>query len=208
MNILEQFGIIPVSFRTLVAVLGNYNSPNDKVASLEKKGELIRLKKGLYVVSPVVHRQALSLELIANHLYGPSYVSCERALSFYKLIPERVYTTRSMTIKRSRNFLTPLGKFDFITTNTDYYSIGIRNEIIYDELAYMIASPEKAICDMLATTPGLRLQSVKAMQVYLEEDLRIDFSSTEALNPEVVRQCIEVGKKKTELKQLYKFLRQ
>lgn len=208
MNILEQFGIIPVNFGTLVAVLGNYNSPNDKVANLEKKGELIRLKKGLYVVSPVVHRQALSLELIANHLYGPSYVSCERALSFYNLIPERVYTTRSMTIARSRNFMTPLGNFDFITTNTDYYSIGIRNEIISDKLAYMIASPEKAICDMLVTTPGLRLQSVKAMQVYLEEDLRIDFSTSETLNPEVVWQCIEAGKKKTELHQFYKFLRQ
>jgi predicted transcriptional regulator of viral defense system len=208
MNVLEQFGIIPVSSGALISVLRNYNSPNDKISNLEKKGELIRLKKGLYVVSPDVHRQVLSIELIANHLYGPSYISFERALSFYKLIPERVYTTRSMTIKRARSFTTPLGNFDYVSAKADYYSIGINSEIINDKLAYLVASPEKAICDMLVATPGLRLQSVKAMQVYLEEDLRIDFSAIETYNTDVIRQCIEVGKKKTELMQLLKFLQQ
>jgi len=75
-------------------------------------------------------------------------------------------------------------------------------------LAYLIASPEKAICDMICTTPGLRLQSVKAMQTYLEEDLRIDFSVNTDFDTEVVRQCIETGKKRTEFIQLYKFLKQ
>ena len=208
MNVLEQFGIIPIDFATLVSVLSQYKSPDDKVASLEKKGELIRLKKGLFVVSPDVHRQVLSVELIANHLYGPSYITFEKALSFYKLIPERVHTTRSMTIKRARNFTTPLGNFDYVTAKADYYRIGIRTNIINDKLAYLIASPEKAICDMISTTQGLRLQSVKAMQTYLEEDLRIDFSAIAAFDTEVVRQCIETGKKKTELLQLYKFMQQ
>lgn len=208
MNVLEQFGIIPVSSGALISLLRNYSSPNDKISNLEKKGDLIRLKKGFYVVSPDVHRQALSVELIANHLYGPSYISFERALSFYKLIPERVYATRSMTIKRARSFMTPLGNFDYVSAKVDYYSIGINSKIINDKLAYLVASPEKAICDMLVATPGLRLQSVKAMQVYLEENLRIDFSAIEAYNMEVIRQCLEVGKKKTELSQLYKFLQQ
>ena len=208
MNVLEQFGTIPIDFATLVSVLGGYKSPADKVASLVKKGELIRLKKGLFVVSPVVHRQAISIELVANHLYGPSYVSFERALSHYKLIPERVHTTRSMTIKRARNFTTPLGNFDYVTARADYYSIGIRTHITSSRLAYLLASPEKAICDMITTTPGLRLQSVKAMQTYLEEDLRMDFSSLAAFDNEIVRQCIETGKKKTGLVQLLKFLQQ
>ncbi|MDP3643299.1 MAG: hypothetical protein Q8S54_08945, partial [Bacteroidota bacterium] len=89
MNVLEQFGIVPIDFITLVAVLGEYRYPGDKVSKMEKKGELIRLKKGLFVVSPNIHRMTISKELIANHLYGPSYISCENALSFYKLIPER-----------------------------------------------------------------------------------------------------------------------
>jgi len=206
MNILEQFGIIPIDFATLASVFEGYKSPADKVASLEKKGELIRLKKGLFVVSPQVHRQALSVELIANHLYGPSYISFEKALSLYKLIPERVHTTRSMTIKRARNFTNPIGNFEYVTATTDYYRIGIRTKVIDSKLAYLIASPEKALCDMIITSKRLRLQSVKAMQTYLEEDLRIDVSAIEVFDADVVKRCIETGKKRTELLQLYKLL--
>ncbi|MDP3642904.1 MAG: hypothetical protein Q8S54_06895, partial [Bacteroidota bacterium] len=180
--------------------------PGDKVSKMEKKGEMIRLKKGLFVVSPKIHRMTISKELIANHLYGPSYISFENALSFYKLIPERVLITRSMTLKRSRNFSTPLGNFDYISAPKDYFQIGIRQEIINDRYAYLIASPEKAICDMIMATSGLRLQSVKAMQIYLEEDLRIDFSSNAAFDSQIIRQCMDAGRKKTELTQLYKLL--
>ncbi len=208
MNILEQFGIVPVSTGILATVLGRYSSPNSKVAELEQKGELIRLKKGLYVVAPAIHRQILSIELIANHLYGPSYVSFEWALWFYKLIPERVYTTRSITLKRSRSFGTPLGNFDYVSAKASYYSIGINHLHINDKLAYLMASPEKAVCDMVVAKLGQRLQSVKAVQAYLEHDLRIDFSAIGALNTDIIRQCMEVGKKKAELMYLLKFLQQ
>jgi hypothetical protein len=44
------------------------------------------------------------------------------------------------------------------------------------------------------------------MQAYLEDDLRIDFSAAQKIDTEIIRQCIEVGKKKGELKMLLKFL--
>ena len=103
MDILKQFGIIPFDTQTLTGALYNYKSPKDKIASFEQSDFLIRLKRGLFVVAPNIQNQPLSKELIANHLYGPSYVSLQTALSFYKLIPERVHTVSSMTIKRSRN---------------------------------------------------------------------------------------------------------
>ena len=111
-----------------------------------------------------------------------------------------------MTLKRARKFSTPLGNFDYISAPKDYFQIGIRQEIVSDKYAYLIASPEKAICDMIIATPGLRLQSVKAMQIYLEEDLRIDFSAVETFDTQIIRQCIDAGRKKTELTQLYKLL--
>ena len=206
MNVLEKFGIIPIDYTTIVTALGNYKSPKDKLAAMEKNGDLIRLKKGLFVVAPKIHIQHISKELIANHLYGPSYISLESSLSFYGLIPERVHSTRSMTLKRGKQFSTPLGIFDYVTASTEYFKIGIRQEIITNQYAYLIASPEKAICDMIVATPGLRLQSVKAMQIYLEEDLRIDFSGIGTFDTEIIRQCIKTGRKKTELTQLCKFL--
>ena len=208
MNKLKKFGVIPISFSTLTSVFVHYKFPKDKISSLEKSGKLIRLKKGLFVVATNIHNQTLSKELIANHLYGPSYISFESALSFYKLIPERVYVMRSMTIKRARNFSTPLGDFEYVSSKNEYFQIGIHQEIIDNKYAYLIASPEKALCDLIIATPWLRIQSVKAMQTYLDKDLRIDLVDIENFDLEIIKQCIALGKKKNELTQLYKLLEQ
>ena len=207
-EILNQFGIIPFDTATLTAALGYYKSPKDKLASMEQADDLIRLKRGLYVATPSLQNQPLSKELIANHIYGPSYVSFQTALSFYGLIPERVHTVGSMTIKRSRSFSTPLGSFEYTGTTKEYYAIGIRQEIVNNAYAYLIATPEKAICDIIVQTAGLRLQSIKAMQAYLEEDMRIDLSVIDHYDVEIIKQCIQVSKKKKELTLLYKLLQQ
>ena len=208
MNPLETFGIVPVDFATLTTILKGYTFPKDKVVSLEKSGELIRLKKGIYVVSRNIHRQNISMELIANHLYGPSYVSLESALSFYSLIPERVHSIRSMTLKRGRKFITPVGNFEYIKSETSYFRIGIHQANINDRYIFLIASPEKALCDLIINTSGLRIQSPKAMRVYLEDDLRMDFSDLLNFDLEIIKGCIENGKKKNELTHLYKSLKQ
>ena len=208
MSTLKQLGIIPVDFATLSALLEKYKSPRDKVSALEKAGELIRLKKGMYVVSSKVHGHYVSKELIANHLYGPSYVSLESALSYYKIIPERTYSVRSMTLKRSRRFSTSLGDFEYLTADKEYFDIGVVVEIMDNQYAFLIASPEKALCDLIVATSRIRIQSVKAMRTYLEEDLRLDLSSLENFDKAIVEQCIQTGKKKIELTQLYKLLEQ
>ncbi|MDR1198961.1 MAG: hypothetical protein LBK94_08150 [Prevotellaceae bacterium] len=147
----------------------------------------------------------LSTELIANHLYGTSYISLETALAYCGMIPERVYTIRSMTTKRAKNFTTPLGNFEYKTVSSDYFSIGLRQEIIENRYAFLIATPTKAVCDMIVTTPNMRLQSVRAMQTYLLEDLRIDLEAIKNLDKSIVERCVEAGKKKGELKWLKKY---
>lgn len=208
MEIIAQFGTIPIDSATLLQVFADYRSPKDKIAGLVKSGTLIRLKKGLFVVSPALHKQVLSKELMANHLYGPSCLSLESALSWYGLIPERVHAIRSVTPRRSKQYTTPLGLFDFVTVPEAYYSTGIRQEIVNNQYAFLIAAPEKALCDMVVTTPGLRLQSVKAVQNYLENDLRIDFSAIATYDTDIIKQCIATGRKRTELTQLLHFLKQ
>ena len=203
---LEQFINIPLESSVLQNLLSNYKFPRNKVSALEKRGQIIRLKKGLYVVSEKISRQTVSCELIANHLYGPSYISLETTLSFYGMIPERVFVIRSMTTKRAKNFETPFGNFDYTTVSADYFSIGIRQEIVENQYAFLIATPEKALCDMILATPNLRLHSVKAMRAYLEEDLRIDFSVLQNIDTKIIKHCIETGKKKNELELLLNLL--
>jgi len=206
MNTLDKFGNIPIDASVLYNITDNYKFQRNKIAAMEKSGDILRLKKNLYVVSDKTSQKSLSKELIANHLYGVSYISLETALAYYGMIPERVYTVRSMTTKRAKNFTTPLGYFEYKTVPADYFSIGIRQEIINNSYAFLIATPTKALCDMIVATPNLRLQSVKAMQNYLIEDLRIDFDVLETLDKDIVKQCVEVGKKKTELTQFLRLL--
>lgn len=203
---LARFGNIPVNYAVLSSVLSDYRSPKDKITALERQQQLIRLKKGLFVVAPEVSKSTISRELVANHLYGPSYISLESALSYYGLIPERVYGVRSVTIKRAKRYRTPLGDFDYKTVSEDYFSVGINQEQTESGSIFLIASPEKALCDMIQLASGLRLQSVKAVKTYFEENLRIDLSEVDSWNTEIVRLCIKTGKKKTELSQLLKLL--
>ena len=203
-NFNSTFYNIPINNSVLSELLADVKFPKDKISRLEKNGNLIRIKNGLYVISEKNNENEISKELIANHIYGISYISLETALAYYGMIPERVYRIRSMTTKRAKTFSTPLGNFEYKTVPADYFGIGLRQEIIQNQYAFLIATPTKAVCDMIVVTPNLRLQSVQAMQNYLNEDLRIDFDVIKNLDREIVEQCIEIGKKKMELNLLNK----
>lgn len=204
---LDQIRNTPVDYATLVTLLRDYRFPKDKIAAMEKQQQLIRIKKGLFVVAQQEGTSPISRELIANHLYGPSYVSLESALSYHNLIPERVYRVRSVTMKRFKMYDTPLGVFEYLTVSPEYFSIGIQQQVTQDNTAFLIASPEKALCDLIVLSSGLRLQSSKAVKIYLEENLRIDLFENRSWNTEIISQCMEVGKKKIALSQLLKLLK-
>lgn len=207
MNIIDEFGLIPLNYDSLSSFLGNYKSIKDKIVSLEKKGDIIRVKKGLYVINPLLLSNPLSKELIANHLYDQSYISFETALSYYGLIPERVYTMKSASIKRSKSFSNSIGNFQYIQIDQNYFSIGVRSEIVNNNYAFLIACPEKALCDLIVYSKALRLQSLKSMKEYLFEDLRIDSYEFKKLKSELIKECMEkTSKKRNELELLYKIL--
>jgi len=203
---LQQFGTIPVDFYALTSALHDYSYPADKISAMEKEGVIVRLKKGLYVISEKISGKKISRELVANHLYGPSYISFEYALSWYGLIPESVHNIRCLTPKRSRSFTNKLGRFDYIATSQEYFHLGIRQIKTDQSQLFLMASPEKALCDMIAYTRNLRIQSVKSMLEYLENDLRIDIEELEKLDDEIIEQCAMYGKKKNELNFLLKLL--
>lgn len=207
MDILEQYGSIPIDYSTILSHFDHLRSPKDKISKLEKSGLLIRLKNGKYLVANNIKNNPPSSELIANHLYGPSYVSFESALSFHGLIPERVYVTKSAITKRRKRFNTSLGLFEYITVPEKYYSIGLQQHIIRGNYAFIIASPEKSLCDLIITTKGLRIQSKKAMNIYLRENLRLNFDNSGKINSEIIREAAEYGYKKKELTLLYQLIK-
>jgi hypothetical protein len=56
------------------------------------------------------------------------------------------------------------------------------------------------------STKMKQIKRINAEQVYLEDDLRIDFSAVQNIDLDIISQYVEVGKKKGELR-LLKFLK-
>lgn len=61
-----------------------------QLSNWEKKGLIIRLKRGLYVLNENDRKIEPSRIFLADSLYSPSYVSTAYALGYYDLIPEKV----------------------------------------------------------------------------------------------------------------------
>ena len=77
-------------------------------------GEILHIRRGLYCLAPKYRKQDISRNVIANLIYGPSYVSMEAALAVHGWIPEAVHTVVSVSAGWAKSFETPLGYFDYV----------------------------------------------------------------------------------------------
>lgn len=90
--------------------------------------------------------------------------------------------------------------------SAETFHVGIRN-IEEDGYSYLIASPEKALCDLIAETPSLLLRYRRDALTYLEEDIRFDMEAFYKLNPSVFEHYITAhGKKATSVLSILKLL--
>ena len=170
-------------YQTLLDCLKDYAHPRDKISDLLKKGFVIRVKKGLYVFGDEYQRRPYSREILANLIYGPSYISLDYALQHYGLIPERVETVTSITTGRSRKFSTAVGLFTYRMVPLEAFRIGIDRIEISDGRGFLMATPEKAMADKLYDSRGMGIQTQKELGVYLEENLRIERAALRELKP-------------------------
>ena len=169
-------------YPALMAALSSYANPRDKVTALLRRGDVIRVKKGLYVFGEALRRRPYSKELLANLVYGPSFVSLDSALSFHNLIPERVAAMTSVTTKRPKVFDTPVGSFIYRQAPKGYYHLGM-DRVEEGDVAFLIAVPEKALADKVRDDRGNPLRSQTEAARYLFEDLRIEPSDFIQLDP-------------------------
>lgn len=203
---LEQLGNIPVTGSALESLFPHIRRGNQKIRLLERDKQIIRLKRGLYVCSPDATGKTLSTELIANHLYAPSYVSMSSALRYYGLIPEAVYIKQSMTLKHSKNFDTQLGRFEYTHISKSVFPVGLTS-IKKDGYAFVMATPEKALCDLIANSPQVNLRYLKDAEIYLEEDIRMELEDFRCMDAEIFEEYIKVGKKADSIRTLLKLLK-
>lgn len=149
-----------------------------------RKGYLIPIRRDLYLIKPLKGASFNSFE-IASIIYGPSYVSFESALSYHGWIPEAVRTTTSASVKRGKEFETPIGIFSYEHIPTKAFSFGVEQHQ-QGALTLFIASPVKALADIVYA----RKRTWGSMED-LSDDLRIEVESFQNTDRKLFVELIE-----------------
>jgi len=145
------FECVPYGAFTSQDVANLFPGSEDQRFGLVKRaianGEIIHIRRGLYCIAPKFQKGSINLYALAQHIYGPSYISLESALSWHGWIPEAVYTLTSVSFKKSKELYTPLGMFSYTRVPQKVFYASV--ERLTDEVGniFLIASPMKALAD-------------------------------------------------------------
>jgi predicted transcriptional regulator of viral defense system len=173
------------SLLTLVADEGVFNSAlplagNVSVGQVRlqfsrwvKAGRLLKLRRGLYALAPAWRKVVPHPFLVANRLQRGSFVSLQSALAFHGIIPEHVPVVTSVGPGRPETVRNSMGAFQFNHIAGGLLFGYSQLEVSPRQFAF-VASPEKALLDLVHLTPGadstdylrgLRLQNPAAIRL-------------------------------------------
>ena len=184
----------------LKELLKGYQNQGAKIASLLHHRHIIPLKRGLYAFSEPLRKAPLSDGVMANSIYGPSYVSEEFALSYHGLIPETPAVVTSITMGRSRTFTNEFGVFTYRYCRSKAYPIGV-TLAGGEHRRFLMASPFKALYDKALNDTRWDGDDPEC---YLEEDLRIDLDVLQTQDKQTLHDLAPFMK--GHLTKLYHFL--
>lgn len=196
----------PLTHQLLVGLLKDYKRPNDKILSLKAEGLIEPIKKGLYIAGRSLGSERPESALLANHILGPSYLSMESALAHYGLIPEKVFAVTSMTTKASRKFQTSIGLYTYTNLPLPYYAFGLASVSLSKDQQVIMAIPEKALCDKIATTAGITLRSRSSARDYVFGNLRVEEEDLAKFDLNAMSSWLENAPKRESLEMLIKMI--
>lgn len=127
-----------------------------------------QITKGWYIFSKVTRNEELNM-IIANTIYTPSYSSMESAFRYYDFIPEWVYMETSISTKKSQLLNWSTGVYKYYNLSPKFFRWWNAVYSSQWKRYYLIAEPEKAICDWFY------LKSYKSTQDF--QELRMSSSS-------------------------------
>ena len=171
---LKQFGDCPVIEPAMVYA----GQPNPRTLQVQlsrwvANGRLIKLARGKYMISKPYRKIDPPLEHLANRLVYPSYVSLERALSWYGLIPESTPVLTSVTTRRPVVQETPLGTFRYRHVQSRLF-FGFER-VLLRVIEVTTALPEKALVDLFYFWSG---------QITLSRIEEMRFQNLDQIDPE------------------------
>ncbi len=145
----NRFSRFPViSTEHIYDISGSAQVLRNQLTAWQKKGLILRLRKGLYTLNAEDRKIHPSRIFLANQIYSPSYVSCEYALGYYDLIPEKVEDVTSVTTKKTASFRNAFGHFRYHHLKIPLF-FGFRRIEDENGSPVFVAEPEKAVLDFL-----------------------------------------------------------
>ncbi|MCX7049603.1 MAG: hypothetical protein NTX50_29475 [Candidatus Sumerlaeota bacterium] len=126
--------------------------PGARAALLHRafeKGEILRLKPGLYCLADEFRTSSMHPFAVAGVLYAPSYVSLESALWHHSLIPEAIQQVACVIAERSRAYSNALGHFTYRRIPCRNLKAGVRAEAMDSGGWAFIAGPLRALADLI-----------------------------------------------------------
>ena len=135
--------------------------------------------------------------VVANRLVMPSYVSYETALHWHELMPEGCGRVIRSACSTGRTRRLPFGDEEYAYTcmPKEYFAVG-QLALPSEEPLYYIATPEKALCDLVLDTALLYLRSRAAVNNYLLNTLRVPEEKWGRFSPELLARCAAAAHKK------------
>lgn len=182
----------PFDYLLLNDRLSSYAAPRDRITRLLKSGEIIRVKKGLYIPGGLLAIKEVDPLALSGLVFGPSYVSGLKALEIHGMILERVEEITCATTKRPKLFETPVGRFSYFVVPKPVFGLGV--ELVNtDGGSYFLATPEKALCDQIAQAS--QLTRLSEMTDYLLADLRVDEDALSRLSAQAIQEIASLYRK-------------
>ena len=144
----------------LISELPGYVNPKAKIGRMVEKGELFPIIRGYYEDDPNTPSHYL-----ACVIYGPSYISFEYALDYYKLAEKKdcPITCAAYGKRKEKRHETMFGVYTYRDIPKKAFAAEL---ILHNENGYsfVIASPEKALCDTLYNSaPASNLKELKML---------------------------------------------
>lgn len=125
---------------------GTEDSRFAKIKRAVANGLLIRVRQGLYCLGEDLRQEKPHSYVLADRIYGPSFISLESALSYHGLIPEGVKVISSVTGRRRNYFSTPLGDYFYSKVPPNNFMLSVQR-VVEGNAVFFMASPWRAITD-------------------------------------------------------------
>ena len=147
------------------AIYPTFNRRN--YSEWQKSGYIVPLRQGWYAFADYVNKPDYA-RYFASKIYTPSYISLHTALSFYGIIPEAVVAITSITTRKTAQFENVFASYSYQTIKPSLFW-GYEPKQLSDGKTFMLATPEKALIDLLYLYPQYSTEE-EMRELRLDED--------------------------------------